>query len=109
MENNKNFVLAIALSLAVLLGWQFLYVRPMQERAQKQQEIEALRNPPKPATASTAAPGAPVAPGASAGSPAIQPQQAGSSFTYPTRKAAIAATKRVPIDSPALTGSINLK
>jgi YidC/Oxa1 family membrane protein insertase len=103
MENNKNFILAIALSLAVLLGWQFLYVRPMQERARMQQEIEAMRNPPKPATASTTPPSAP------AGSPAIQPQQAGPGFTYPTREAAIAATPRVPVDSPALSGSINLK
>jgi YidC/Oxa1 family membrane protein insertase len=103
MENNKNFILAIALSLAVLVGWQFLYVRPMQERARMQQEIEAMRNPPKPATASTAAPGAP------AESPAMQPQQTGPGLTYPTREAAIAATPRVAIDSPALTGSINLK
>jgi YidC/Oxa1 family membrane protein insertase len=103
MENNKNFFLAIALSLAVLLAWQFLYVHPMQERARMQQEIEATRNPPKPAAAETTAPRAP------AGSPAIQPQQAGPAFSYPTREAAIAATSRVPIDSPALTGSINLK
>src|SRR5262245_36053200 len=105
MENNKNFILAIVLSLAVLLGWQFFYMRPMQQRAQEQarqqQEIEAMRNPPKPATAGTEAPSAP------AGSPAAQPQQAGPSITYPTRQAAIDATSRVPIDSPALTGSIN--
>jgi YidC/Oxa1 family membrane protein insertase len=103
MENNKNFILAIALSLAVLLSWQFFYMRPMQERARQQQEIEAMRNPPKPATAETAAPSAP------AGSPAIQTQQAGQGVTFSTREAAIAATPRVAIDSPALTGSINLK
>src|SRR5215470_16276421 len=103
MVNNKNFILAIVLSLAVLLGWQFLYVRPMQERARLQQETEAMRNPPKPATAGIQAPSAP------AGSQAAQPQQAGPGFTYPTREAAIAATPRVPVDSPALTGSINLK
>jgi YidC/Oxa1 family membrane protein insertase len=103
MENNKNFILALVLSLVVILGWQFLYVRPMQERARQQQEIEALRNPPKPATAGTTAPSAPAT------SPAVQPQQPGSGFAYPTREAAIAATSRVAIDSPALTGSINLK
>jgi YidC/Oxa1 family membrane protein insertase len=102
MENNKNLILAIVLSLAVLMAWQFLYVRPMQERARQQQEIEATRNPPKPA-AGTPAPSAP------AGSPAPQTQQPGSGFTYPTREAAIAATPRVAIDSPAITGSINLK
>jgi YidC/Oxa1 family membrane protein insertase len=104
MENNKNFILAIALSLAVLLGWHFLYLRPMQERARQQQEIEAMRNPPKPAEAGTPAPSAP------AGSPGIQTQQQpGSGITFSTREAAIAATPRVAIDSPALTGSINLK
>src|SRR5262249_49185223 len=101
--NNKNFILAIVLSLAVLLGWQFLYVRPMQERARLQQETEAMRNPPKPATAGTPAPSAP------AGSQAVQPHQAAPGFTYPTPRAAIAATPRVAIDSPALTGTINLK
>src|SRR5215475_1259908 len=103
MENNKNFIIAIVLSLAVLLGWQFLYVRPMQERARQQQEIEAMHNPPKPATSGT------TAPSAAGASPGLQAQQPGQGVTFPTREAALAATPRVPIDSPALTGSINLK
>ena len=41
MENNKNFILAIALSLAVLIGWQFLYMGPAQKA--RQQAIEAAQ------------------------------------------------------------------
>ena len=36
MPENRNFLLAIILSLAVLLGWQFLVIEPrMKERAQR--------------------------------------------------------------------------
>ena len=41
MENNRNFILAIALSLAVLIGWQFLYMGPAQKA--RQQAIEAAQ------------------------------------------------------------------
>ncbi len=102
MENNKNFILAIALSLAVLMGWQFLYMRPMQERARQQQAIEQMRNPPKPAAETSNAPSAP------GGQAALQPQT-GPGITFASREAAIAASPRVAIDSPSLLGSINLK
>ncbi len=109
MENNKNFILAIALSLAVLLGWQYFYVKPMNERARLQQQLEAQLNPPKPATQGT--PGdanAPTASNTPGGTPSLS-QQPPQATSYGNREAAIAASPRVAIDSPALLGSINLK
>jgi len=105
MEKNRNFILAVALSFAVVIGWDLLYLQPSMDKARKQQQIEATQNPPKPTQGETAAPGAsPVSPGspAAAGQPALSP-------AFATRGEAIAASPRVVIDSPALQGSINLK
>jgi YidC/Oxa1 family membrane protein insertase len=102
MDNNKNFILAIALSLAVLVGWQVLYMRPAAERARQQQAIEAMRNPEKPPANEANVPNA-------ASGPPDAPAPIGSSATFASRDAAIAASPRIKIDSPALLGSINLK
>ncbi len=104
MENNRNFILAIALSLAVLIGWQMLYMRPAAERA-RQQATEAMRNSQtQPAGNEVAAPSGPVSsPSPSADIPSVP------TAAYSSREAALAASPRVKIDSPALIGSINLK
>ena len=104
MENNRNFILAIALSLAVLIGWQFLYMGPAQKA--RQQAVEAARNAQQTQPAKTEA----QAPGdqASSPSPAVQTPSAPAA-AFMSREAAIAASPRVKIDSPALIGSINLK
>ena len=39
MENNRNFLIAMALSIAVLIGWQFLVVSPRME-AERQRQAE---------------------------------------------------------------------
>jgi YidC/Oxa1 family membrane protein insertase len=99
-ENNRNFILAIVLSIGVLFAWQFFFVpkHPPQEAgkpAAEQQLTEAA--PTKPAADET--PGAGTAPAAPA---AVEtPAQ--------TREAALAAAPRVAIDTPRLKGSINLK
>jgi YidC/Oxa1 family membrane protein insertase len=103
MENNKNFILAIALSLAVLIGWQVLYMRPAAERARQQQAIEAMRNPQTPPASETSMPGGP------AGAPDAAMPGASPAVAFASRDAAIASSPRVKIDSPALLGSINLK
>ncbi|MGO9364386.1 MAG: membrane protein insertase YidC [Rhodomicrobium sp.] len=102
MENNRNFILAVVLSLAVLLAWQVLYVKPMAERARLQQHTEAAQNAPNPSAGETSTPGAPIAQPAAA-------EQSAPAPAFATREAAIAASPRVEIDSPALLGSINLK
>ena len=41
MSDQQNVVLAIVLSIVVLLGFQFLYVAPQQERLAEQQAAQA--------------------------------------------------------------------
>ncbi len=105
MENNKNFILAIALSLAVLIGWQFLYMGPAQKA--KQQAIEAAqRAETQTAKTETQATNGHV-------SSPLSPLEAPSVPTaaFSSREAVIdtSLSQRVKIDSAALIGSINLR
>jgi YidC/Oxa1 family membrane protein insertase len=96
-ENNRNFLLAILLSMAVLFVWQFFFVptpKPQQPPAEQQQQTE--QGPPKPATEGAPQGGGVQAPGVSAP-------------TMLTREEALAASPRVAIDTPSLKGSISLK
>jgi YidC/Oxa1 family membrane protein insertase len=106
MENNRNFILAIALSLAVLIGWQFLYMGPAQKA--RQQAIEAARNSQPEQSAGTEA----KAPAAAEGpAPLLAGTTSARAPAFASREQAIADTaqQRVKIDSPSLIGSINLK
>jgi YidC/Oxa1 family membrane protein insertase len=100
--NNRNMILAIVLSLVVLFGWQFFIAGPQMERAQRQAQIEAQQQAANDAGLATPAGQATT----SGAAPTAETQQAAG--TYATRDEAIAATPRVAIDTPALTGSINL-
>lgn len=116
-DQTKNVMLAVALSICVLFAWQYFYAGPQmraeQERQRRIAELEktqqAANQAPVPGqTTATGAPpasGAPVAaPGAASPSLASIPRMA-----TVDRATAIAADKRVSIDTPAITGSINLK
>jgi YidC/Oxa1 family membrane protein insertase len=99
MTDQKNTFLAIALSAIVLIAWQYFYGLPQMQRqdAQKQAQIQS-QAVPTPGPGNGPAPELPV-PGAAA-VPAAQPL---------TREAALEQSKRVPIDTPRLNGSIALK
>ena len=113
MENNRNFLIAMALSIAVLVGWQFLVVSPRMahkkatETAADDAGAGSGRRAADPADAGrnaqtdVAAPAGRESVTAPAGGPA-EPAAA-------TREAALAAAPRVPIDTPAVYGSINLR
>lgn len=99
-ENNRNMIIAIVLSVVVLFGWQFFVAGPQLEQAQKRAALEQTQQAAATDT-SLATPSdgtAPVVAGAEAGTPG----------SYATREAALAASSRVPIDTPALSGSISL-
>jgi len=99
MNDTRNVILAIVLSIAVLFGWQYFVAGPAGERAaqqaQLQQQQQKAVETQKAATAAAVAAGAP-APEANGGA------------SFKTRAEAIAATPRLKIDTPALTGSIDL-
>jgi YidC/Oxa1 family membrane protein insertase len=83
MDNN-NFLLAVVLSIAILVGFHYLYEKPQMQAVQQQLSL-AKQEEKKPDVA-------PVAP------------------TPPRERAEILAeNKRIAIETPELRGSINLK
>ncbi|MBB4183785.1 YidC/Oxa1 family membrane protein insertase [Sinorhizobium terangae] len=96
MENNRNYFVAIALSVLILVAWQFFYVNPRieKDRIAAEQAQQTQQAQPQGGT-QQATPGQAPAGGAIPG--------AGEN-----RDQAIAKSARVAIDTPALSGSINL-
>ena len=103
-ENNKNFILAIALSMGVLFLWQFFYVGPQEEQLKRQRQLAEANK-----QASSDKPGIVPSVKNKPGSTNISP---GVSIKSPIekrdRKSIINSTQRVLIDTPNLTGSIAL-
>ncbi len=108
MENNRNFILAILLSFAVVAVWDIYFWKPGAERARQQQLTEASQNPGKPAQSEASPSGALPVPAGASSAPELSGQPA-TGRVYATREDALAASPRVPIESPDLQGSINLK
>ncbi|MBX3578330.1 MAG: membrane protein insertase YidC [Rhizobiaceae bacterium] len=98
MENNRNFFITIALSVAILTLWQVFYVNPRIEAEREKAKLEEVEtNPAAPAPDPSAPyPDIPGGVPGSDGAPAAN------------REAALATDQRVNIDTPSLTGSINL-
>ncbi|MGZ6015798.1 MAG: membrane protein insertase YidC [Phenylobacterium sp.] len=87
MQNDsKNTFIFIVLAMAMIMAYQMLVLGPATKRRQEQQRAQAA--------AAAQAPQGPIVPQAS--------------ITVP-REQALAASPRVPIDTPTLTGSIALK
>jgi YidC/Oxa1 family membrane protein insertase len=102
MNDQKNTIIAIALSAAVLIGWQYFFAKPQLEKERAAQQQTQQQTPRS--ASQTSAPGQPV------GAP-LAPGQTGQPASEPavTREAAIQATQRIPIDTPSIQGSIALK
>ncbi|MCV0425213.1 MAG: membrane protein insertase YidC [Roseibium sp.] len=108
ISENRNTILAIVLSLVVLIGWQYFVAQPQLERQQAALDAQQEANAGLQATTGGANPDAPqpsVSPGTDATAPA---QSAGGQPTFASRDQALAASKRVAIDTPRLEGSVNL-
>ncbi|APO73316.1 membrane protein insertase OxaA/YidC [Rhizobium etli 8C-3] len=100
MQNNRNYFIAIALSVLIVLGWQFLYMNPRIEAQRKAQEAQKAQQQSE----QTQAP-------AAGGQPAPQTSGAaptGQAAATATREEALAKAPRIAIDTEALSGSINL-
>lgn len=94
MQDQKNLIIAISLSLAILLGWNYFYAAPKLEQQKKTAEIAQTA----PGTSPDGKTAAPV------------PGSAAADITLaPTREAALSASPRVTIDSAKIRGSIALK
>ncbi len=102
MENNRNIILAVVLSMVVLFGWQFFVAGPQLQRQQEQAQIAAQQAEAEAALATPAT----TAAGTTAGTPGAVATDG--TAVYADRAAAIAASQRVVIDTEDLHGSINL-
>jgi YidC/Oxa1 family membrane protein insertase len=103
-DNNRNFILAIVLSIAVLFVWQHFFT-PAPPKPSQQQTTQSQQ--PAPTQPKSTEPGIPQ-PGAPTGTGAPAPQAPGGQVPAKTRAAALAGTERIAIDTPSLKGSINL-
>jgi YidC/Oxa1 family membrane protein insertase len=102
MTDQRNTLIAIALSALVLIVWQYFFGMPQMEKQRQaqqapQQQAQPVPSPDgRPQTPSTA----PQAPGQQ---PAVAPGQP------LTREQALRASPRVTVDTPQVRGSIALK
>src|SRR5580692_11705637 len=95
MSNNKNLILAFALSALVLFGWQWFVAMPQMKAEQARQTALVHQEKAKSPTA--------AAPGANLGLPS-------GGEGHMSREAALAAEGgRVAIDTAMVDGSIALK
>lgn len=99
-DQQRNLLLAVVLSMAVLLGWQLFYAGPKmkeeQARQRAQQELSQQRDAAKNAAKPAGAPEAAV-PGTAPPAVSI------------SRDDAIKASPRLAIETPSLRGSIALR
>ncbi len=115
-DDNKNVYVAIALSILVIIGWNFFYGWPqMQKQRQAQQEAAATQaagqaTPVTRQDAQAAKDLAAQSPASPPGGAASQPAAGMAPVEVAkTRAEAIAANPHVVIDTPAIAGSIDLK
>jgi YidC/Oxa1 family membrane protein insertase len=102
--DQKNIILAIALSLAILLGWQYFIEGPKSERELAEQQAREALQSQQPASEDGAAVPRPERPPTAADTPSPPPGAAAA----PTREQALADGDRIPIETGAVRGSINL-
>jgi YidC/Oxa1 family membrane protein insertase len=99
MSEQKNIVLAIILSGAILLGWNYLYVVPQQQALQEQQARQAAEQQETGGATGQPQLGAEL-PTPETGSLGVGPAT--------SREQALKGTPRIAIESDRLTGSIAL-
>jgi YidC/Oxa1 family membrane protein insertase len=124
MDNNRNTILAMVLSMAVLVGWIILVDAPRKAAQEQQRQAQIETQTEQGGDTSTQAPAAPGAPSGvpSAGGNVPLPQDGAGTApaagnvpgadivadTGRSRAEILGSTRRVKIETPALSGSINL-
>ena len=110
MSDNRNMILAVVLSAAILFGFQFFMEKqlPPPEISPSTTQAPAPATAPTPGTVAQQPPVPVPAPSASSATPPIPGTGPVGATAAETRAAIIAATPRVRIESPRLDGSISL-
>lgn len=109
MNDNTNYLVAIALSILVLVAWHFFYNVPQLER---QRALEAQQQSIELGTGETTDVGAPAPSDVGAPQPTADgaPPQPAATPAPPEadREASLAEAPRIKIDTPRLEGSVSL-
>ncbi len=114
MGEQKNLLLAVALSITILIAWNVMIEQPKLE---KQRALHEQQQRAAAKAAKTATPGQPPTAGAGqqpAGPPGaapklgVVPSPTATPQLKETRDAALKQTRRVVIDTPRVSGSISL-
>jgi len=106
-ENNRNFLMAIVLSVVILLVWQYYFATPRNQEQQARQQTQS-QTQQQPGGSGPSLP----EPDAKTGT-ALQPSAGTPGLPAPSgsapRDAVLAATPRIKIMTPSLRGSMALK
>ena len=95
---NRNLIMAVALSMIVLLGWQILVIQPeMQREAAEQERVAAEMAKSVAASQATGQPSVSVASGAPTIGESAAPRKV------------VETAKRIVIDAPLVRGSFSLR
>ena len=111
----KNFIIAIVLSILIIIGWQIFYVQPQMEKQQAALKAEQQQTAGQQVPGEAGAPAAPAEGSGTATAPAPQAGGGTAPGIVPgtgalrPRELVLAETPRVKIDTPSLIGSINLR
>lgn len=110
MIENRNTILAVILSGLVLIAWQYFYNIPTMEKQRAAQQAELAQKQAANPAATPATPANPSGTPAAPGTPSQAPIPGGPATAAPvqSRPAVIAASPRVKIDTPSISGSISL-
>ncbi|PKQ09480.1 MAG: membrane protein insertase YidC [Alphaproteobacteria bacterium HGW-Alphaproteobacteria-12] len=105
MGDNRNFIIAIFLSVLVFVGWQYFFINPQMEVEKAKQQAAAESS----GTTAEIEPGQSAASGARPPSVDARQPLSGAQQNAIPRRDALALNPRVAISSEQLDGSISLK
>ncbi|MGB6653888.1 MAG: membrane protein insertase YidC, partial [Xanthobacteraceae bacterium] len=111
MGEYKNTILAILLSLVVVVGWQYFIGYPQMQRQEQQAALkkqEQAQTQPGAAQPNAGQPNA-AQPNPTAASGPPVPNAPSTAPPAANRDAVIAASPHIAIDTPRLSGSVDLK
>ncbi len=103
MDDKQNYIIAIALSLIILIAWQYFYVVPQMEQEQAREQAaveETMPATPRPDDAEALAPD---------GDPEVTTAPGVATPDVVGREEALEEAPRVEIDTPSIRGSVSLK
>jgi len=116
-EENRNFIVAAVLCVAVLVGWQYFFMPPLEPVGDGDTAISSQSPDPSGAlapseSATVGAGSAPVPDATGAGAPVVDEPAAGTGIPAASavlpRAQALGQSPRVTLDSPRVDGSIAL-